>query len=530
MYWRQVVADAQAMEAKRGTALISAPHEFRGGFSGRERDVFFYNPPGETELFQTAYALGLDFLDDGRAVVPVDVDGDGDLDLATISLQQLRVMENRLPPRRFARIALKATKTQHHALGARVFVETGDVRQQDYVKLTAGFQAQVPRALHFGLGDAEVIDRVTVKWPSGATEVHEGLPAGQLIRIVEGAPPKIEPVPAWPESSKPKPLGTFSMTATAERLDGLRVPLAHAGAPAVINFWAPWCEPCKEELPELVALAKARGADVQFVGVSVEREKRDDVEKAIEEFALKYPQFYTDDPLMRSFFGEDGSAPLPSTFVFDAKGRLVRSFARRVSKADLEVVLDEIAGAPLDVEFVLPLSETYLLRGEHGEAEAILRKGLARDPDNAALLAQLGNTLAMAGKRREAVVILEQVTAKAPELGYAWYVLGVTYKKLGRMTEALDALEQAVKVGPGNIDAWLSLGAARSQVNDLLGAHEAFEAVVGQRPAVVSAWVNLGKVRVMLKRPDAAEAFERALTLAPGHREARALLQEYGPK
>ena len=532
MYWRQVVADAQAKEAKRGTKPLMESDDFRGGFSGRERDVFFYNPPAGEVFFQIAYAMGLDFLDDGRAFAPVDIDGDGDLDLATVSLQQLRLMENRVGAAagHFARVRLKATKTQHHALGARVFVEAGGVKQQDYVKRTAGFQTQVPLELHFGLGAETTIDRLTIRWPSGAVEVHEGLPADRRIFVTEGSAPKVVALPAWPEASRPKPLDSFSISAAAERMDGLRLPLAREGAPVVVNFWAPWCAPCKEELPVLAKLAKASGTGVQFVGVSVERDKRDDVASAVKTFELEYPQFYADDPLMASFFGEDGSAPLPSTFVFDAKGRLVRGFSRAITEQELVTVLAAIEGAPLDVEFVLPLSETYLARKSYAEAEAILRKGLKKEPANQALLAQLGNALAMAGRRTEAVEILEQVTVAEPGFAYAWYALGVTYKKMGRMTEALAALGKAVRVDPANVDAWMSLGSARSRVGDMLGASEAFEAVVEQRPQVVAAWVNLGKARVMLKRPDAAEAFVRALQLDPRHREAQALLQEYGPK
>ena len=82
--------------------------------------MFFYNPNSGDGFVEVAYSLGLDFIDDGRAFVPVDVDGDGDLDLPMASLQRFRLMENVLPraDRHFARLRLKATRSQHHALGA----------------------------------------------------------------------------------------------------------------------------------------------------------------------------------------------------------------------------------------------------------------------------------------------------------------------------------------------------------------------------------------------------------------------------
>ena len=237
MFWRQVVADAKALEAKRGTELLSDPNDFRGSFSGNERDVFFYNPPGERAFFQIAYSLGLDFADDGRAFVPFDMDGDGDLDLVTASLQRLRVLENRMEPRQFARVQLEATKTQHHALGAEVIVEAGGVRQQDYVKLTAGFQSQVPFDLHFGLGDASTIDRLTIRWPSGGEARFEELPAGKLLRFTEGqAAPQVSALAAWPSESRPEPRASYAIDVSATQIAGGRAPLARAGKATVLNF------------------------------------------------------------------------------------------------------------------------------------------------------------------------------------------------------------------------------------------------------------------------------------------------------
>lgn len=235
MYWRQVVAVA--------TNDISANpkgiEEFRGSFSGYERDHLYYNPSTGGRFVDLGYSFGLDFDDDGRSFAPVDIDGDGDLDLPMLSLQGLRLMENTLEPgrRRFARFRLKATKTQHHALGAEVIVEAGGVRQQDYVKLTAGFQSQVPFDLHFGLGDASTIDRLTIRWPSGGEARFEELPAGKLLRFTEGqAAPQVSALAAWPSESRPEPRASYAIDVSATQIAGGRAPLARAGKATVLNF------------------------------------------------------------------------------------------------------------------------------------------------------------------------------------------------------------------------------------------------------------------------------------------------------
>lgn len=45
---------------------------------------------------------------------------------------------------------------------------------------------------------------------------------------------------------------------------------AFRGQPVVINFWAPWCGPCVEEMPELSALAQEQKARVKFIGIGID--------------------------------------------------------------------------------------------------------------------------------------------------------------------------------------------------------------------------------------------------------------------
>ena len=110
------------------------------------------------------------------------------MDLAHTSLQKLRFLENKseLNKGNFIRFALKATKSQHHALGAEIRVVTGHTTQRDYVKLTAGFQTQVPGELHFGLGENTMANRVEVYWPSGAISLFKNVSGNAKYFIEEG--------------------------------------------------------------------------------------------------------------------------------------------------------------------------------------------------------------------------------------------------------------------------------------------------------------------------------------------------------
>src|SRR5688500_11039106 len=145
-------------------------------FSGYERDRFFYNVGRGKHFAEVGYSANLDFEDDGRATAAFDYDGDGDLDLALFSLQSLRLLENRVPARHFLELQLRATSSQHHALGAIAEVRSASRAGRDYVKATHGFATGVSLAMHFGLGDDTEAD-VTITWPNGKKEEFKGLAA-----------------------------------------------------------------------------------------------------------------------------------------------------------------------------------------------------------------------------------------------------------------------------------------------------------------------------------------------------------------
>lgn len=62
------------------------------------------------------------------------------------------------------------------------------------------------------------------------------------------------------------------------------------GNTVVVNFWASWCAPCREEMPALQESAEAHAGDeVVFVGVGAKNDKQDAAEAFVEEFGITYP-------------------------------------------------------------------------------------------------------------------------------------------------------------------------------------------------------------------------------------------------
>lgn len=114
------------------------------------------------------------------------------------------------------------------------------------------------------------------------------------------------------------------------------------GKVLVVNYWATWCQPCREEMPGFSRLHdKYRNQGVQFVGISI-----DTADKIVEFQAttpVSYPLLIGDIGVMENS-AKLGNArqALPFTAVFDRQGRLVATKLGRLAEADLDRQLQEL--------------------------------------------------------------------------------------------------------------------------------------------------------------------------------------------
>ncbi len=113
----------------------------------------------------------------------------------------------------------------------------------------------------------------------------------------------------------------------------------YRGKVVVLNVWASWCKPCKDELPLLEkAQKRLRGADATLVGVNA-KDFTDKALATVRRYELTFPSLRDRDG---SFVREYGSVAYPETFVIDREGRIRAMRRGPVDQAWLDETLPPI--------------------------------------------------------------------------------------------------------------------------------------------------------------------------------------------
>lgn len=113
---------------------------------------------------------------------------------------------------------------------------------------------------------------------------------------------------------------------------------AFRGQPVVINFWAPWCGPCVEEMPELSALAQEQKAKARFVGIGID--SASNIQTFLGKVHVTYPiavAGFGGTELGRQFGNEVGG--LPFTVILNAQGEIIFRKMGRVHADELREAL-----------------------------------------------------------------------------------------------------------------------------------------------------------------------------------------------
>ncbi len=183
-----------------------------------------------------------------------------------------------------------------------------------------------------------------------ASASHEN--SGQLART---KPEESAPGTAQPEmatmirddedvirfASNPQPAPPFLLS----DLDGNVVSTAQwQGKVVLLNFWATWCPPCREEIPILVDLAKKYKDGLLIVGISLDDASADEVRQFTKAFHVNYPIVMWS----RELVAEYGGVPaLPTTFLINKEGRVVQKHEGLYPPEVYETEVRSLMGLPV---------------------------------------------------------------------------------------------------------------------------------------------------------------------------------------
>jgi cytochrome c biogenesis protein CcmG/thiol:disulfide interchange protein DsbE len=130
-------------------------------------------------------------------------------------------------------------------------------------------------------------------------------------------------------------LPSFDLDAYRRLLGQLR------GTPVVVNIWASWCGPCREEAPRLAEAARRYGSRVQFLGVDI-LDQRAAAASFIARYGWPYPSVFDASGDIRDGLGFLGQ---PVTVFYAASGRLVSSWSGPLTGEALAEGIGSILGS-----------------------------------------------------------------------------------------------------------------------------------------------------------------------------------------
>jgi thiol-disulfide isomerase/thioredoxin len=136
------------------------------------------------------------------------------------------------------------------------------------------------------------------------------------------------PPPKSGSTSNSSALPENVMQASINLLDGQKTKLAdYSGKVLIVDLWATWCGPCKQEIPHLVEIAKEyKDKGVEVIGLTNENPETDAewVKQFSEAFNINYPIGWADEAMTEGLMR--GRPSIPQTFIIGRDGKIVRHF------------------------------------------------------------------------------------------------------------------------------------------------------------------------------------------------------------
>ena len=156
-------------------------------WSGYQRKRLFHNL-GDATFREIGADAGVNNDKDGRGIGVIDLDNDGRLDLVQTNADQAPIVYHNVSQNvgNWIELKLIGTKSNRDGIGTRVQVQAGGLTQIRELDGGNGYASQSTRRIHFGIGSANKIDSLKVRWPSGLVE-QINVPINVVTSVLEGS-------------------------------------------------------------------------------------------------------------------------------------------------------------------------------------------------------------------------------------------------------------------------------------------------------------------------------------------------------
>ena len=111
----------------------------------------------------------------------------------------------------------------------------------------------------------------------------------------------------------------------------------YKGKWVLVNFWATWCPPCLEEIPDLIALHdKHRGKDLVVIGIAMDYKSKKEIADFANDMLMSSPVVLGDDKVLKQF---GSTSVLPTTYLYNSSGNLFKVHHGLITRSQIEKII-----------------------------------------------------------------------------------------------------------------------------------------------------------------------------------------------